>query len=88
MITEGDRKEIMIIKKYKNKKLYNSSLSAYVSLDDILGYIKEKKSFHVFCNETNKDITNQIIIDLVSNLKLELGSNVMTSIVNNIRATN
>ena len=45
------------IKKYANRRLYNTASSAYVTLADLAKMVKTGEDFVVFDAKTNEDIT-------------------------------
>jgi polyhydroxyalkanoate synthesis repressor PhaR len=57
----------IVIKKYPNRRLYNTSSSRYINLEDIAAYIREGKDVQVVDAQTGEDITRvtltQIIVD-------------------------
>lgn len=55
----------MIIKKYKNRKLYSPESSQYVTLNDIQQFVKDKKDFKVVDTKGN-DITAETLIQSLS----------------------
>src|ERR1041384_8263856 len=50
-------KEIKIIKRYQNRKLYDTHESSYVTLDEIAKMIKGGEDLRVIDNKTKNDIT-------------------------------
>lgn len=57
--------EIIIIKKYSNRRLYNTSTSSYVNLRDIVEIIREQKDFKVIDAQTGDDLTHATIIQVI-----------------------
>jgi len=47
----------VLIKKYQNRRLYDSSNSQYVNLDDIAGFIREGKDVQIVDAKTGQDLT-------------------------------
>ena len=39
--------EAIIIKKYANRRLYNTDTSSYITLDDLAKMVRENVDFHV-----------------------------------------
>ena len=56
-----------IIKRYANRKLYNTETKSYITLEDIAALIREGHEVQVVDNNSNEDITaltlTQIILD-------------------------
>ncbi len=53
------------IKKYSNRRLYNTETSAYVTQDDIVELIKENTNFKIIDVESKKNITSAILIQIM-----------------------
>ena len=53
------------IKKYSNRRLYNTETSSYITQEDIVSLIKQGKSFKIRDVETKKDITSSILTQIV-----------------------
>ena len=65
----ADRKsgagETVVIKKYANRRLYNTATSAYVTLEDLAKMVREGTEFVVFDAKTNDDLTRQILTQII-----------------------
>ncbi|MEI6170812.1 MAG: polyhydroxyalkanoate synthesis regulator DNA-binding domain-containing protein [Pseudomonadota bacterium] len=53
------------IKKYSNRRLYNTETSAYITLDDIVALIKKEVDFKVVDVDTQSDITSSILTQII-----------------------
>jgi polyhydroxyalkanoate synthesis repressor PhaR len=53
------------IKKYSNRRLYNTETSAYITLDDIVTLIKKELDFKVVDVDTQTDITSTILTQII-----------------------
>lgn len=60
---------MITIKRYSNRKLYDTENSKYVTIDDIAELIKNNVEIRVIDNKTNEDITNVVMANVI--LKLE-----------------
>lgn len=56
---------VVVIKKYANRRLYNTATSAYVTLDDLARMVREGVEFQVFDAKTNEDLTRQILTQII-----------------------
>ncbi|MGA3089282.1 MAG: polyhydroxyalkanoate synthesis regulator DNA-binding domain-containing protein [Terriglobales bacterium] len=56
----------LVIKKYGNRRLYDSRNSQYVNLDDIAGYIREGKEVQVLDAKTGKDLTRVTLAQIIT----------------------
>jgi polyhydroxyalkanoate synthesis repressor PhaR len=54
-----------IIKKYANRRLYDTALSRYVTLDDIRRLVIEGRKFRVIDAKTEADITRSILLQII-----------------------
>ena len=53
------------IKKYANRRLYNTASSAYVTLADLAKMVKAGEDFVVFDAKTNDDITRSVLTQII-----------------------
>ena len=58
----GDR---VVIKKYANRRLYNTRSSAYVTLEHLSEMVKEGVDFVVYDAKTNEDITRSVLTQII-----------------------
>ncbi len=66
----GDKNEqahngIILIKKYPNRRLYNTATSAYIVLDDLIDLVKSEKPFEIRDTKTGEDITREILNQII-----------------------
>ena len=57
--------EPVVVKKYANRRLYDTSSSAYVTLDDLAEMVKSGVDFVVYDAKTNEDLTRQILTQII-----------------------
>ncbi len=60
---KGD--EPIIIKKYANRRLYNTRSSSYITLEDLSRMTREGVDFQVLDAKTGNDITHQILTQII-----------------------
>ena len=53
--------EPIIIKKYANRRLYNTDTSSYITLDDLAKMVRENVDFQVVDAKSGDDITHTIL---------------------------
>ncbi len=53
------------IKKYANRRLYNTASSTYVTLADLAKMVKSGEDFVVFDAKTNEDITRSVLTQII-----------------------
>ena len=56
---------IIIIKKYANRRLYNTETSMYVTLDDLAEMVRQNQNFEVVDARTGRDITHQVLTQII-----------------------
>ena len=61
----GPKPAPVVIKKYANRRLYNTATSAYVTLDHLSTMVKEKIDFVVFDAKTGEDITRSVLTQII-----------------------
>lgn len=57
--------EQVIIKKYSNRRLYDTSHKRYITLEEIANLIKEGNEIKVIDSQTDEDITKVILMQVV-----------------------
>src|SRR5271170_2965743 len=58
----GDK---VVIKKYANRRLYNTRSSAYVTLEHLCEMVKQGVDFVVYDAKTNEDITRSVLTQII-----------------------
>ena len=61
--TAGDGR--VVIKKYANRRLYNTASSSYVTLDHLSDMVKEGVDFVVYDAKTGEDITRSVLTQII-----------------------
>jgi len=61
----GASGEPVIIKKYANRRLYNTATSSYVTLDHLCAMVKEGTEFEVRDAKSGEDITHQVLTQII-----------------------
>ena len=57
--------EPVTIKKYANRRLYNTGTSTYVTLEDLAAMVKKGEDFVVYDAKTGTDITGSVLKQIV-----------------------
>mgnify|MGYP002777391927 CR=1 FL=1 len=57
--------DAIVIKKYANRRLYNTATSSYVTLDYLADMVKNGQEFVVFDAKTNDDITHSVLTQII-----------------------
>ena len=53
------------IKKYSNRRLYNTDTSSYITQEDIVDLIKKKINFQITDVDSKKNITSSILLQIL-----------------------
>ena len=61
----NDGDDTVIIKKYANRRLYNTRSSSYITLDHLAKMTREGVEFKVLDAKTGADITHQILTQII-----------------------
>jgi polyhydroxyalkanoate synthesis repressor PhaR len=59
---QGER---VVIKKYANRRLYNTASSSYVTLEHLADMVKKGVDFVVYDAKTNEDITRSVLTQII-----------------------
>lgn len=57
--------EPVIIKKYANRRLYNTDTSSYVTLDDLAEMVRSERDFIVYDAKTGEDLTHAVLTQII-----------------------
>ena len=60
-----EAKKPIVIKKYANRRLYNTATSSYVTLDHLSQMVKEGEDFTVYDAKSNEDITRSVLTQII-----------------------
>ena len=63
--TDQTAAEPITIKKYANRRLYNTATSSYVTLDHLSQMVKDGVEFQVFDAKSGEDITRQVLTHII-----------------------
>ena len=66
-IERGAKKSaVIVIKKYGNRRLYDTAGSRYVNLDDLAAHIRAGREVHVVDAKSGKDLTRVILTQIIT----------------------
>ncbi len=69
--------EPVVIKKYANRRLYNTGTSTYVTLEDLANMVKKGEEFTVQDAKTGDDITHPVLTQIIFELENKDGQNML-----------
>jgi polyhydroxyalkanoate synthesis repressor PhaR len=67
----------VVVKKYANRRLYNTATSSYVTLDDLAKMIKEGGDFVVYDAKTGEDLTRSVMTQIIVEQEQKGGQNLL-----------
>ena len=67
----------VVIKKYANRRLYNTASSSYVTLEHLSDMVKEGIDFVVYDAKTNEDITRSVLTQIIVEEEGREGQNLL-----------
>ncbi len=56
----------IVLKKYPNRRLYDTESCSYVTLGQVTAYIKDNRTIEVINSETGEDITASVLTNILS----------------------
>ncbi|MBL4695829.1 MAG: polyhydroxyalkanoate synthesis repressor PhaR [Rhizobiaceae bacterium] len=67
----------IVIKKYANRRLYNTGSSAYVTLEDLAGMVKAGEDFVVQDAKSQEDLTRSVLTQIIFEQEGKDGQNLL-----------
>ncbi len=61
----ADGDTVVTIKKYANRRLYDTRRSSYVTLDDLAAMVREGREFRVIDAKSEEDITHNVLTQII-----------------------
>lgn len=65
MQSSSETTEPVVIKKYANRRLYNTDSSTYVTLEDLAEMVKGGRDFVVYDAKTGEEITRSVLTQII-----------------------
>src|SRR5262245_62034037 len=76
----AEKKEPVVIKKYANRRLYNTDTSTYVTLDDLAAMVKSGRDFVVFDAKSGDDLTHSVLTQIIVEQESRMGGQTLLPI--------
>ena len=67
----------VVIKKYANRRLYNTASSSYVTLEHLADMVKKNVNFVVYDAKTNDDITRSVLTQIIFEEESQQGQSLL-----------
>lgn len=64
-MTNTEKKDAIVIKKYANRRLYNTETSTYVTLEDLATMVRSDKDFVVYDAKSGDDLTHAVLTQII-----------------------
>ena len=63
----GEQKALppIVVKKYANRRLYNTETSSYVTLDDLAAMVRASRDFVVYDAKSGEDLTRSVLTQII-----------------------
>tara|TARA_B100000282_G_scaffold296512_1_gene278707 strand:- start:4782 stop:5333 length:552 start_codon:yes stop_codon:yes gene_type:complete len=82
--TQNGKNEPTVIKKYANRRLYDTGRSSYITLDDLCEMVKDGYDFVVYDAKSGDDITHSVLTQIIADQESK-GENLLpTSFLKNL----
>ncbi|HYD37060.1 MAG TPA: polyhydroxyalkanoate synthesis repressor PhaR [Allosphingosinicella sp.] len=65
MAASGSGDEVVIIKKYANRRLYDTESSSYITLERLAEMVRQKREFKVVDARSGEDITHNVLTQII-----------------------
>ena len=75
--TQTKTADPVTIKKYANRRLYNTGTSTYVTLEDLAGMVKNGEDFVVYDAKEGDDITRSVLTQIIFEQESKAGQNLL-----------
>jgi polyhydroxyalkanoate synthesis repressor PhaR len=62
---QAEKREAVVIKKYANRRLYNTETSTYVTLEDLATMVRSDRDFVVYDAKTGDDLTHSVLTQII-----------------------
>jgi polyhydroxyalkanoate synthesis repressor PhaR len=63
--TTGNEEKVAVVKKYANRRLYNTATSSYVTLDELSKMVRTGSHFVVYDAKTGEDLTRSVLTQII-----------------------
>ncbi|MDD3447613.1 MAG: polyhydroxyalkanoate synthesis repressor PhaR [Gammaproteobacteria bacterium] len=70
--------DVRIIKKYPNRRLYDTAISSYITLEDVKRLVLDRVEFQVVDARSQEDLTRTILLQIITEQE-EQGTPILTT---------
>lgn len=72
---------MIIIKKYPNRRLYDTSQSKYINLDEVKRLINDRIDFKIVDSKTNDELTKSVLLQIISESESNEQQSLLTDVL-------
>ena len=69
MAASGSGDDVVIIKKYANRRLYDTESSSYITLERLAEMVRQKREFKVVDARSGEDITHNVLTQIIMDVE-------------------
>ncbi len=73
----ADTTQVVVVKKYANRRLYNTESSSYITLDTLADMVRQGRDFVVYDAKTGEDITRSVLTQIIVEEEGKQGQNLL-----------
>ncbi|NLG59357.1 MAG: polyhydroxyalkanoate synthesis repressor PhaR [Gammaproteobacteria bacterium] len=70
---------IRVIKKYPNRRLYDTEISSYITIEDVRQLVVDGEEFEVVDAKTGADLTRQVLLQIISEHEQQEGTPILST---------
>lgn len=63
--SQTEKRDAVVIKKYANRRLYNTQTSTYVTLEDLADMVRSDKDFVVYDAKSGNELTHAVLTQII-----------------------
>lgn len=78
--SQTEKREAVVIKKYANRRLYNTETSTYVTLEDLAQMVRSDRDFVVFDAKSGDDLTHSVLTQIIVEQESRVGGQTLLPI--------
>lgn len=78
--TQTEKREAVVVKKYANRRLYNTETSTYVTLEDLAQMVRSDRDFVVFDAKSGDDLTHSVLTQIIVEQESRVGGQTLLPI--------
>ena len=73
----ADTSQTVVVKKYANRRLYNTESSSYITLDNLAEMVRQGRDFVVYDAKSGEDITRGVLTQIIVEEEGKQGQNLL-----------